>query len=121
MYEQEEIAMIALRKVSFLLVLAALLMIGIGQAPTAEAYPVYVGTYSDGSDAYLLTDTVYIQSRHPYTFRCTVRYYNTYLEYSFFPSNGSPYYTNSEGYEGYVFGGQSPVAAGIYRYVVNNW
>lgn len=115
------IALKKLRKLSFLLVFAALLMGGLSQESTAEATAIYVGTYSDGSDAYLLTDTVYIQSRHPYTFRCTIRYYDNYLDYSFFPSNGSPYYRNSEGYEGYVFGGQSPVAASIYNYVVNNW
>ena len=109
------------KKIALFLVLAAALAVGGWQGTPAEARPVYVGTYSDGSDAYLLTDTVYIQSRHPYRFSCTIKYYNSYLDYSFFPSNGSPYYRNSEGYEGYVFGGESPVAAGIYRYVVNNW
>ena len=101
--------------------LATLLMVTCAPTDTASAAPVYMGNYSDGSEAYQLTESVRIQSRHPYTFTCTVRYDYSYLDYSFFPVDGSPYYRNSEGYESYVFGGQSPVAAHIYRYVVNNW
>ena len=82
---------------------------------------VYVGGYSDGSSVYLLTNTVNIQSYNPYRFTCRVRAGYDYLNYSFYPYNGSPYYRNSEGYEGYVNGGQSPVASNIYRYVVNNY
>ena len=106
-----------------LCLLAVLFVVG-GNSPSVEARSVYMGTYSDGSEAYLMTESVTIQSRHPYTFRCRVVYYNGYandLWYSFWSNNGSPYYNNSEGYEGYVYGGQSPVAANIYRFVVNNW
>lgn len=110
-----------IRKLAFPVLLTLLAVFMCGQEQKVEAAQWYVGTYSDGTDAYLLTDSVYIISRHPYTFRCTVLYgdYN-YLDYSFFPSNGSPYYRNSEGYEGYVFAGQSPVAEHIYRTVVRN-
>lgn len=87
----------------------------------AEAESVYMGTYSDGTNAYLLTESVYLKSRNPYTFDCTIVYSGVSLYYSFYPLNGSPYYRNSEGYQGYVFGGQSPVASNIYRYVVNHW
>lgn len=90
-------------------------------APTAEAVDYYVGTYSDGTNAFLITESVNILSYRPYTFTCTVKYANTYLHYRFFPRNGSPYYRNNEGYEGYVFGGASPVASNIYRFVVNNY
>ena len=103
-----------------LAVVAALIFTGTADTP-AEARPVYVGTYSDGTDAYLLTESVRIRSYRPYTFDCTVVYSGVYLYYSFYPVNGSPYYRNSEGYEGYVFGGQSPVASHIYRFVINNW
>ena len=68
-----------------------------------------------------MTHTVSLNSRNPYSFNCRVRAGWDYLNYSFYPYNGSPYYRNSEGYSGYVHGGQSPVAANIYRYVVNNW
>ena len=98
----------------------ALIFVG-SQSNQAEASEVYVGSYSDGTSVYLLTESVYINSRSPYNFTCRVRAGYDYLHYSFYPYNGSPYYRNSEGYEGYVNGGQSPVAASIYRYVVNNW
>lgn len=103
-----------------LAVVTALLLTGTADN-NVEARPVYMGTYSDGTDAYLLTESVYIRSRRPYTFDCTVMYAGVYLYYSFYPLNGSPYYRNSEGYEGYVFGGQSPVASHIYSFVVDNW
>ncbi|BEU88816.1 hypothetical protein TAMA11512_22800 [Selenomonas sp. TAMA-11512] len=99
----------------------ALVLVGMASPNKAEARHYYVGTYSDGTNAYLVTESIVISSYHPYTFTCTVVYENTYLYYSFFPSNGSPYYRNSEGYEGYVFGGASPVAANIYRFVVQNY
>lgn len=93
-----------------------------GGTPTAEARNVYVGTYSDdGSDAYLMTETVNIHSRGPLSFSCTVYATGDYLRYNFFWRNGQSYYRNSWGYEGYTFGGQSPVAAGIYNYVAHNF
>ena len=110
-----------LKKISVVLCLLAFFIMAGEIYPTSEARPVYVGTYSDGSDAYLMTETVYINSYHPYAFTCDVIYYNNYansLHYNFYSSNGSPYYRNSEGYEGYVYGGQSPFAANIYRFVV---
>ena len=103
---------------SVMILAAVLVLAGNTQA---EAGEVWVGNYSDGSSVYLLTHTVSIQSYRPYTFTCTVRAGYDYLNYRFYPVNGSPYYRNSEGYEGYVNGGASPVAASIYRYVVNNW
>ncbi len=109
------------KKLLSVFMLAALLVICGGQNGKAEAGEVYVGNYSDGSAVYLLTHTVSLNSRNPYSFNCRVRAGWDYLNYSFYPYNGSPYYRNSEGYSGYVHGGQSPVAANIYRYVVNNW
>ena len=109
------------KKFSLMMVLAVTLILVGGQSSQAEAGEVYMGNYSDGSAVYLLTHTVSIRSYSPYSFTCTVRAGRDYLNYSFYPSNGSPYYRNSEGYGGYVYGGQSPVAASIYRYVVNNW
>ena len=109
-----------IKKFSLMMVLAVALIFA-GQSSQAEAGEVYMGSYSDGSSVYLLTHTVYIRSRSPYSFNCTVRAGRDYLDYSFYAYNGSPYYRNNEGYSGYVYGGQSPVAASIYRYVVNNW
>ena len=104
---------------AFMMVFALVLMGGIEQA---EARNVYVGTYSDdGSDAYLLTETVKIHSYNPLSFNCTVYATGDHLRYRFFWRNGESYYRNSEGYEGYTFGGQSPVAANIFRFVANNY
>ena len=109
------------KKFSLMVVMAVALFLAGGVNQRAEAAEVYVGNYSDGSAVYLLTNSVAIRSYRPYTFNCRVRAGYDYLNYAFFAVNGSPYYRNSEGYEGYVYGGQSPVAANIYRYVVNNY
>ena len=108
-----------IKKFSMLMILAVALLIG-GFNQRTEAAEVFVGHYSDGSPVYLITEMVVIRSYHPYSFNCRVRVNYDYLDYSFFPYNGSPYYQNSEGYEGYVNSG-SPVASNIYHYVVNNW
>ena len=71
-----------------------------GQSSTAQAAEVYVGSYSDGSPVYLLTHMVVIRSHNPYSFNCRVRAGRDYLDYRFYPYNGSPYYRNSEGYRG---------------------
>lgn len=116
-----------LKKLISAAILAAALTIGGAAAPmapaasTAEASDYYIGTYSDGTNAFLVTESVCIYSYHPYTFSCVVKYADTRLYYRFFPYNGSPYYRNSEGYEGYVYGGASPVAANIYGFVVRNY
>ncbi|MBQ7477223.1 MAG: hypothetical protein IJT06_07525 [Selenomonadaceae bacterium] len=109
------------KKFSLMVVMALALFLTSGINQRAEAAEIYMGNYSDGSAVYLLTNSVAIRSYRPYTFNCRVRAGYDYLNYRFFAVNGSPYYRNSEGYEGYVYGGQSPVAANIYRYVVNNY
>lgn len=89
---------------------------------TTEARDVYIGTYSDdGSDAYIVTNSINISSRNPFTFTCTIKATGDLLRYKFYQKNGKPYYENSEGYHAFVFGGQSPVAENIYRYVINNY
>lgn len=87
----------------------------------ALAYAHYLGQYSDGTDAYLLTDTIHLISYTPYVFTCFVQYKDTSLFYEFFTRGGRPYYKNTEGYEGYVYGGESPVAASIYNYVIAHY
>lgn len=87
----------------------------------AMASAQYLGQYSDGTDAYLLTDTIDLISYSPYVFTCFVQYETTSLYYEFFTRGGRPYYKNSEGYEGYVYGGESPVAASIYNYVIAHY
>lgn len=79
-----------------------------------EAREVFMGYYSDGTPVYYLTDSL---GGDPDTFYCRVRAGRDYLDYDFCFKNGKPYYTNSEGYRGYVFGGQSPIAAAIWNYI----
>lgn len=78
-----------------------------------EAREVFMGYYSDGSAVYLITESI---AGGGSNFTCQVRAGYDYLRYHFFYRNGRPYYTNNEGYEGYVFGGASPVAANIWNY-----
>ena len=112
-------AILMIKKFFAAMVLAfALVIVGGGKADAAE---IYVGNYSDGTPVYFLPQTLGIESYSPWRFYCTVRAGRDYLNYNFYPYNGSPYYRNSEGYSGYVFGGQSPVAANIYRHVINNY
>ena len=110
-----------MKKIFVMICLTFVLILGSIQNNSAEAYEKYVGSYSDGTYVYLLTESVMIKSYRPYSFTCAVRAGRSNLYYSFFPLNGSPYYRNNEGFSGYVFDGQSPVAANIYNYVVNNW
>lgn len=110
-----------MKKFFIAIILTFALITAVEQMSKVEAREHYVGNYSDGTAVYLLTHTIRIQSYRPYRFSCSVRVWRDYLDYHFYPYNGSPYYRNSEGYEGYVNGGQSPVASNIYRYVVNNY
>lgn len=109
-----------IKKFSLMVVLTAMLIFVSGNSQ-AEATEVFVGNFNDGSAVYLLTETVVLKSRTPYTFNCRVRVGYDYLNYFFYPVDGTPYYKNSEGYSGHVFGGQSPVAANVYRYVVSHY
>ena len=88
---------------------------------SVEAREIYVGSYSDGTKVHLLSETVVVKSYKPLRFNCRVRVASDYLNYSFYPRNGSPYYRNNEGYSGFVFDGQSPVAVAIYRFVRDNY
>lgn len=105
----------------FVAMMLAFALVVAGGHSKVDAAEYYVGNYSDGTAVYLLTHTIGIQSYNPYRFACTVRAGRDYLYYSFFPHNGSPCYRNNEGYSGFVFGGQSPVAENIYRYVTSHY
>ena len=109
-----------LKKFFSTIILAAAIFF-VANQNSVEAREIYVGSYSDGTNVYLLSETVIVKSRSPIRFNCRVRVASDYLNYSFYPRNGSPYYRNNEGYSGFVFDGQSPVAAAIYRFVRDNY
>lgn len=79
---------------------------------------VYVGTYSDGTAVYLLTETIQKQSK-PTGCSCTVRAGRDYLDYRFFWRGDMLYYRNSEGYSGHIDDSASPVASNVYYYIRN--
>lgn len=96
---------------------AALMFVG-GQVTKAEAAEVYVGTYSDGTSVYLLTETVRYNGRQGVQdYSCRVRAGYDYLQYHFWYENSGWKYSNNEGYSGYVYDGSSPVAANICNYI----
>lgn len=108
-----------MKKIFSVIILAAVLIfLGNNQA---EAREVYVGSYSDGTAVYILTET--IERNGPgsrfrnssITCMCTVRAGNDYLQYWFELDE----YKNSEGYHGKINDGKSPVARAIYNYCMN--
>ena len=110
-----------MRKVFFAILLAVTLILVSGQNNQAEASEVYVGSYSDGTSVYLMTETIkernYSDSVH---YWCTVRAGRDYLNYEFWAGasySSTWYYKNSEGYSGAVYDGSSPVAAAILNYI----
>jgi len=108
-----------LKKVlSVMLLAVAIIFVGNSQA---EAREVYVGSYSDGTAVYLLTETIHgMSGERAYTeYYCRVRAGRDYLDYTFYEDSSNPGYSNSEGYSGRVYDGQSPVAAAIWRYIQN--
>ncbi len=98
---------------SVMILAAALIFIGNNQA---EAREVYVGSYSDGTRVYVLTETIKNNFRNSsISCMCTVRAGNDYLKYVF----EGYQYSNSEGYEGNINDGKSPVAKAIYNFCMS--
>jgi len=84
----------------------------VNQANQAGADEVFVGNYNDGTPVYYLINSLSGDPRNAF---CTVRAGQDRLDYHFFYKNNILYYKNSEGYEGGVYGGQSPVAEKIWE------
>ena len=88
-----------------------------------EAYEQYVGTYEDGYNCYLLTESV--QGSNCWNFNCTVRvakgsdYIYTY--YKFYTSGGVFYVESSQGFSGMVDPYKTPVVYNLANFVRNNF
>ena len=105
------------KKFSLMLVLLTALIIVGGNNP-AEAREVYVGSYSDGTAVYLLTDSIRSNGRQGVQdYTCKVRAGRDYLFYDYWYGNNGWEYSNNEGYSGKVYDGSSPVAAAILDYI----
>lgn len=103
-------------------IFAAAMIFVAGQPSTVQAAEVYMGTYSDGDNVYLLTETVQkLPAGRAGLYKCTVRAGRSYLNYEFFCEDTGWQYNNSEGYRGYVYDGSSPVAANICNYLRGNY
>ena len=109
-----------MKKILSVTLLATVLIFATCQVEAAGYGEVYVGSYSDGTEVYLMTNT--IQKRdwaHAGGYSCRVRAGRDYLDYEFWTGGGYSAwkYRNSEGYEGKVYDGSSPVAAAILDYI----
>lgn len=88
-----------------------------------EAYEQYVGTYEDGYNCYLLTESV--QGSNCWNFNCTVRvakgsdYIYTY--YKFYTSGGVFYVESSQGFHSMVDPYKTPVVYNLANFVRNNF
>ena len=106
-----------MKKILSVMVLVAMLAFAANQIEAAGYGEVYVGSYSDGTDVYLLTNSIRSNGRQGMKdYTCQVRAGRDYLTYHFWQGNVWQY-SNSEGYSGNVYDGSSPVAAAICDYL----
>ena len=105
-----------MRQFALMVMLAVALIFATSQNNQVEASEVYVGSYSDGTAVYVLTETIGLRKVGGGVYYCTVRAGQDYINYDFW-SEDDYKYKNSEGYHGYVYDGTSPVAAAIFDYI----
>ena len=112
--------------------LLAVAMILVGGQNFASAKDVYVGTYLDGRDAYLMTDTIsnhrderYDDGKIVYECRVKAVYSNsndvTYIDYKFWP-DPMPHFINSKAEGGnYLLNqAENPIEWKIFQYLIHN-
>ena len=112
-----------------MLLSVSLILVG-GQYNQVEAADYYVGTYKDGNDAYLMTETIRhyaATSRdeaYSGTYDCKVKAVRgrsvTYIDYHFYVGDDGWYYRNSQGFGGYMSEGVTPIANKIFDYMVKH-
>lgn len=100
-------------------------LVVVGQSNYAEARDVYIGSYSDGDEVYLMTETVqkHYVGGGSYTFTVKVGNGNrrTRINYEIYNGSEGWGYENSEGYRGLCYDGSSPIAAKLCTYLRNNF
>ena len=103
---------------SVVLIAVALIFVGNNQA---EAQDVYCGTYSDGSKAYLMTETIQTNDSEMY---CTVKATKgnnvIYIYYKFGYGRGI-WYSNSQGFSGECTQYGTPIAWNIQNEASRYW
>ena len=114
-----------MKKIFMVMMLAAAMIFVVGQSNSAQAYDVYIGSYSDGDAVYLMTETVqkHYVGGGSYTFTVKVgsgsRF--THINYEIYRGSEGWGYENSEGYRGQVYDGRSPIAAKLCDYLRRNF
>ena len=104
-----------MKKFLSVLILSAILIFSVQEK--VFAYDVYCGTFKDGYQAYLMTETIHGQYED---FSCRVKAIKNnnviYIDYYFYMENGVQCFRNSQGFTGvFVRGGNNkPVALAIY-------
>ena len=105
-----------MKKLFLTMMLAVALIVVGAQTNKAEAYDVYVGTYTDGYDVYLLTETV--NGENARFFKCTVRAKKgndiAYIDYNFAYGRGFHFKTSTDATWKDVYG--SKIASNIHEY-----
>lgn len=106
-----------MKKFLFLPMLALIILLPLCQNQKVEASDYYVGTFKDGYDAYLMTETL---DRVTSEFKCTVKARKNsnmfYIYYRFWWNHEVWSYSNSQGFSG-VVSRRTPVARNILKYV----
>ena len=104
----------------FLAMVLVVTMIIVGsQNNHAEAYDQYCGTFRDGNEAYLMTET--IRGSKTSNFTCTVKAVKgrsvTYIDYKFWLIEYDGwYFSNSQGFSNQVSREKAPVAWSIWEH-----
>ena len=105
-----------MKKLFLTMMLAVALIVVGAQTNKAEAYELYVGTYTDGYDVYLLTETV--NGENARFFKCTVRAKKgndiAYIDYNFAYGRGFHFKTSTDATWKDVYG--SKIASNIHEY-----
>ena len=114
-----------MKQLFMMMLLAVTFILVGGQVNQVEAADYYVGTYKDGNDAYLMTETI----RHDNTvaragiWYCTVKAVKGnnafYIDYTFYADSEGWKYQNTQGFHAKVTY-RTPIAQRILDYMVPN-
>ena len=112
-----------MKRILFSMMLAVTLIFIGSQTNQVQAYSQYVGTFSDGHNAYLIVDTIKkFNVGRAGAYECTVRAVkgssSFYIYYRFEADDRGWNYRNSQGFSGYVTS-RTPVTQNILTYILN--
>ena len=107
---------VVVKRFAIIMTVLVALFVAANQNNVAQAYELYVGTYTDGYDVYLLTETV--NGENARFFKCTVRAKKgndiAYIDYNFAYGRGFHFKTSTDATWKDVYG--SKIASNIHEY-----